>query len=50
MLVTKEKGKPKQGRIQRGFVKEGGGGGGGESKNESTIDRKFVSWIAVISP
>ena len=29
MLVIKEKGKPKQGRIQRGFVKGGGGGGGG---------------------
>ena len=28
MLVIKEKGKPKQGRIQRGFVKGGGGGGG----------------------
>ena len=29
MLVIKEKGKPKQGRIQRGFVKGGGAGGGG---------------------
>ena len=29
MLVIKEKGKPKQGRIQRGFVKGGGGGGVG---------------------
>ena len=29
MLVIKEKGKPKQGRIQRGFVKGGGRGGGG---------------------
>ena len=29
MLVIKEKGKPKQGRIQRGFVKGGGGGRGG---------------------
>ena len=28
MLVIKEKGKPKQGRIQRGFVKGGGEGGG----------------------
>ena len=27
MLVITEKGKPKQGRIQRGFVKGGGGGG-----------------------
>ena len=27
MLVIKEKGKPKQGRIQRGFVKGGGRGG-----------------------
>ena len=31
MLVIKEKGKPKQGRIQRGFVKGGGGGGGDTS-------------------
>ena len=27
MLVIKEKGKPKRGRIQRGFVKGGGRGG-----------------------
>ena len=31
MLIIKEKGKPKQGRIQRGFVKGGWGGGGGDT-------------------
>ena len=31
MLVIKEKGKPKQGRIQRGFVKGGGKVGGDTS-------------------
>ena len=39
MLVIKEKGKPKQGRIQRGFVK-GGGRGGGEWY-QSTPERNF---------
>ena len=39
MLVIKEKGKPKQGRIQRGFVK-GGGRGGGEWY-QSTSERNF---------
>ena len=38
MLVIKEKGKPKQGRIQRGFVK--GGGRGGEWY-QSTPERNF---------
>ena len=38
MLVIKEKGKPKQGRIQRGFVK--GVGGGGEWY-QSTSERNF---------
>ena len=36
MLVIKEKGKPKQGRIQRGFVKGVGGGG-----RWSTPERNF---------
>ena len=39
MLVIKEKGKPKQGRIQRGFVK--GGMGGGERWYQSTPERNF---------
>ena len=38
MLVIKEKGKPKQGRIQRGFVK---GGGEGEEWYQSTSERNF---------
>ena len=37
MLVIKEKGKPKQGRIQRGFVKGGGGG----RWYQSAPDRNF---------
>ena len=32
MLVIKEGGKPKQGQIQRGFVKGGGKVGGGTSQ------------------
>ena len=39
MLIIKEKGKPKQGRIQRGFVKGGWGGGGGGY--QSTPERNF---------
>ena len=38
MLVIKEKGKPKQGRIQRGFVKGGMGGG---RWYQSTSERNF---------
>ena len=38
MLVIKEKGKPKQGRIQRGFVKGVGGGG---RWYQSTPERNF---------
>ena len=42
MLVIKEKGKPKQGRIQRGFVKGGGGGwGGGDT---SPLPNETLSW------
>ena len=37
MLVIKEKGKPKQGRIQRGFVKGGVGG----RWYQSTSERNF---------
>ena len=37
MLVIKEKGKPKQGRIQRGFVKRGVGG----RWYQSTPERNF---------
>ena len=40
MLVIKEKGKPKQGRIQRGFVKGGGGGGG----DTSPLPNETLSW------
>ena len=38
MLVIKEKGKPKQGRIQRGFVK-----GGGRS-DTSPLQNETLSW------
>ena len=37
MLVIKEKGKPKQERIQRGFVKGVGGGGGGDPLPNETL-------------
>ena len=38
MLVIKEKGKPKQGRIQRGLIK---GEGEGEEWYQSTSERNF---------
>ena len=41
MLVIKEKGKPKQGRIQRGFVKGGVGGRWYQSTSERNFQLKL---------
>ena len=42
MLVIKEKGKPKQGRIQCGFVKGGGEGGGVGGVDTSPLPNETV--------